>query len=100
MLCGVSPTSMKRAASCFKRGRVAFGSLREFHSGLMLDNVEDLVDWEVQGVKVMEPSTFAVTGERAPWELGLGAPLRAFSSCRAEGSHGHHVGRPLWIAYC
>ena len=49
MLHGVSPTAMKKAASCFKRVRVASGSLREFLSGLMLDNMEDLVDWEVQG---------------------------------------------------
>ena len=49
MLRGMSLTAMKRAASYFKRVWVASSSLREFHPGLMLDNVEDLVDGEVQG---------------------------------------------------
>jgi len=57
------------------------GYLREFQPGLILDVMEDLVDWEVRGVKVMEPSTFAVSGERPPGELGLGVPLRVSSSC-------------------
>jgi len=51
---------MKGATSCFKRVWVVSGCLREFQPGLILDVVEDLVDWEVRGVKVMEPSAFAV----------------------------------------
>jgi len=45
----MSLTAMKIAASCFKRVWVVSGSLRELQLALMLDNVEDLVDWEVQG---------------------------------------------------
>ena len=78
MLHGVSPTAMKRAASCFKRVRVASGSLREFQPALMLDNMEDLVDWEVQGVKVMEPSAFAVDGGACSLEAWARCPLARF----------------------
>jgi len=52
----------------------------------MLDDVEDLVDREVQGVKAVESSVFTVVGERPPWELGPDAPLHASLSCWLEGS--------------
>ena len=45
----VSPTAMKGATSCFQEVWVALGCLREFQAGLMLDDMEDLVDREVQG---------------------------------------------------
>jgi len=45
----VSPAAMERATSCFKRVRVASSSLREFQSALVLDDVKNLVNWEVQG---------------------------------------------------
>ena len=51
MLHGVSPITMKGAASCFKGVWVVSGYLTEFQPGLMLDDVEDLVDQEVQGVR-------------------------------------------------
>ena len=62
MLHDVAPTFMKRAASYFKRVRVASGNLREFQPKLMVDNVEDLIDWEVQegegdGASVPSPSS-------------------------------------------
>ena len=48
-----------------------FGYLREFQPGLMLDDVEDLIDREVQGVKVMESSVFAIIEGAS--SLGVGA---------------------------
>jgi len=89
MLRGVSPTAMKRAASYFKRVRVTSGSLRKFQPGLMLDNVEDMVDWEDQGVKVMELSAFAVFGGACFLRARAQCPLTRFPSCHTKSSHGH-----------
>ena len=47
------------------------GRLREFQPWLMLDDIEDLVSREVQGVKVVESSVFAIVGEAST--LGVGA---------------------------
>jgi len=44
----VFSAAMERADSCFKRVKIASDSLREFQPGLVLDDVEDLVNWEVQ----------------------------------------------------
>jgi len=49
MLCGVSPTAIKGAVSCFIRVRVMSGCLREFAPALILDDMEDLNNQEVQG---------------------------------------------------
>ena len=78
MLHGVSLTAVKGATFCFKRVWVVSGCLREFQPRLVFDDVEDLVDREVQGVKVTEPSAFAVIG--GTFFLGAGArrPLAHF----------------------
>jgi len=56
----------------------------------MLDDVEDLVDWEVQeGECDQSLQSSPSSGEHPPWGLGFDAPLLASSSCRAEGSHSH-----------
>ena len=39
------------------------GCLREFHPWLMLDDVNDLVNRHLQGVKTEASSVFAVVGE-------------------------------------
>ena len=101
MRSGMSPTVVKGATSCFRGVCIAFGCLGEFHSGLMLDDVEDLIDQEVQGVKVMKSSVFVVVVEGAS-SLGLGARclLARFLELSAEGSRDHHVKRSLWSASC
>ena len=100
MFCGVSPAVMERVASCLKRVRVASDSLREFQPGLVLDDVEDLVNWEVQGVKVTELLAFAVIGKASSLGAKARCPLSVPSSCHVEGSHGHRTGHRLWIASC
>ena len=54
------------------------GYLREFQPGLILDDVEDLVDWEVPGMKVMEPSAFAIIGRASSEGAGARCPLARF----------------------
>ena len=75
---GVSLTTVKGIASCFREVRVVLGYLREFHLRLMLDYVKDLVNQELQGVKAEESSVFAVA--RGVSSLGVGArcPLARF----------------------
>ena len=72
------PDCHEKSSFLLKRVMVASGSLREFQPGLMLDNVEDLVDWKVQGVKVMEPSAFAVVGGACSLEARARCPLARF----------------------
>ena len=55
-----------------------FGCLGEFQPGLMLNDVKNLIDWEVQGVKVVEPSTFAVVGGASSLRAGAWCPLARF----------------------
>ena len=66
----------------------------------MLDDMKDLIDQEVQGVKVKESSFFAIIGKRPSWELGPNAPLYASLSYRFEGSRDHHVKQPLQSISC
>jgi len=71
LCCGVSPTVVKGATSCFQGVWILSGYLGEFQLGLMLDDMEDLINQEVQGVKVMESSVFVVVGGAS--FLGVGA---------------------------
>ena len=92
MRSGMSLTAIKGATSYFQGFWVVFDCLREFQSRLMLDDVEDLINREVQGVKVMESwGSSPSSGERLPRELGSDVPLRASSSCQLECSQDHHV---------
>jgi len=74
---GVSPTVVKEITSCFQEVWVVLGCLREFQSQLMLDDVKNLVNRELQGVKAMGFSVFVVIGGAS---LGVGAqcPLARF----------------------
>jgi len=63
MLGGMSSTAVKRTVPCFEGIRVMLGYLKEFHSWLMLDDVKDLVNWQLQGVKTEVSSVFAIVGE-------------------------------------
>ena len=79
------PIAMKGAASHFKGVWVMSGYFRKLQPGLMLDDVKDLINWEVRGcVNVMEPSAFTII-ERAS-SLGVGArcPLHISSNCWTE----------------
>jgi len=62
--------------------------------------VEDLINWEVMGVKMTELSAFAIVGRASSLGARARCPLRISSSCRAEGSHNHSAGHPLWITSC
>ena len=59
---GVSPTAVKRTVPA-SRICVMLGSLREFYLWLMLDNVKDLVNRQLQGVKTEASSVFSVVWE-------------------------------------
>ena len=78
MLRGVSLIAMKGSASCFKGVWVMSGCLKEFQPGLMLNDVEDLVDREVQRVKVMEPSSFAFVERASSFKAGARCPFARF----------------------
>ena len=78
MFRSVSPAVMERAASFFKRVRVACDSLREFQPGLVLGDMEDLVNWEAQGVKVMELSAFTAVGGASSLGTKVQRPLARF----------------------
>jgi len=67
--CAVACPRLPRT-SCFQEVWVVIDCLREFQPGLMLDDVEDLIDREIRGVKVVESSVFVVVGEAS---LGVGA---------------------------
>ena len=70
MCSGVSSTVVKEATFCFQEVWVMLGCLREFESGLMLDDVEDLVDRVVSGVKTVEFSIFPVVGGVSSLKVG------------------------------
>ena len=54
------------------------GCHREYQVGLMLEDVEDLADQEVQGVKAVESSAFVVVGEASSFGIGARCPLACF----------------------
>ena len=51
MLSGVSPTTVKRTVSYFQENCVMLVYLRELYSWLMLDDVKNLVNDNLKGVK-------------------------------------------------
>ena len=74
----VPPTAMKGATSCFQRVWVVPGSFEELQPGLLLDDMEDLINREIQGVKVMEPLAFAVVGRASSLGVGTQCSLTRF----------------------
>jgi len=63
MQCGVFPTLIEGAIPYFQKICVILGWLGEFHLWLMLDNVKNLVNQQLQGVKIEASSDFTVVGE-------------------------------------
>jgi len=94
---GVSSTVVKRTVSYFEGICVVLGCLREFHSWLMLDDVKDLVNRQLQGVKDEASSAFTVVGEEFSFKLERNVP---FTSYQLEGSPGAHAERLFWSAFC
>ena len=70
MRSGVSPIAVKGATSCFQEVWVVLGCLKEFQSGLMLDDVKDLINRHLQGVKTGASSVFGLVGKA--FSLGVG----------------------------
>ena len=57
----MSPTAMKRTV--FQGICIMLDCLREYHPWLMLDDVKDLINRQLQGVKTGVSSVFAVVRE-------------------------------------
>ena len=62
------------------------GCHRKFHPRLILDDVKNLVNQELQGVKAKDSPVFPVVRRASSSGVGPDVPLRASSSCRLEGS--------------
>jgi len=54
---------MEGTVPCFQEICVVLGWLREFLTWLMLDDMKDLVNRQLQGVKTEASSVFAVVGK-------------------------------------
>ena len=54
---------MQGAPDCLLLEDVSFGYLGEFHPWLILDDVKDLVNRQLQGVKTEASLVFVVVGE-------------------------------------
>ena len=75
------------------------GYIREFQPGLILDEVEDIIDREVLGVKAVKSSIFTIVGGASSLGIGARCPLACFlklSVCYWDP----HVKRSLWSAFC
>jgi len=59
----VPPTAMKRTVPYFKGICVMLDWLGEFHPWLIPDDVKDLVNWQLYGVKTEASLVFVVAGE-------------------------------------
>ena len=80
---GVSLTAVKGVTSYFQEFLVMLGCLREFQAGLMLDEVEDLVEREVRGGE--GGGVFGLRRCRGSVLLGSWVPIPPCALPRAVG---------------
>jgi len=59
---GLSPTIVKGTVFCFQGIWVVLDCLREFYPWLMFDDMKDLSNRQLQGVKAEASSVFTIVG--------------------------------------